>query len=135
MQPDAEQNQNASFVINNACFDVISIIHAKSKALDAYEKYFQDLMADTQLRQILIEIRHDDQRHIARLKNHLGRLLVDGATIGTTDPEQRQKNAGSGATTGPGAVRGDESSQGDFSPPKSTSRTTENMPLGDQSKL
>lgn len=140
MQSDAElnaSNQNASFVINNACFDVISIIHAKSKALDAYEKYFQDLMSDTQLRQILIDIRHDDQRHIVRLKNHLGRLLVDGATVGTSDPAQRQKNAGSGAVSGPGAVQPalGEQAQGDFAPPDSQIQQIAKTPTGDESKF
>ena len=133
MQPDAElnaSNQNASFVINNACFDVISIIHAKSKALEAYEKYFQDIMGDTQLRQILIDIRHDDQRHIARLKNHVGRLLMDGATVGTTDPAQRERNAGSSATQGPGAVKPDECEAGNdsFAPP------AEQQTVADQNK-
>lgn len=135
--PDAEQNasntnQNASFVINNACFDVITIIHAKSKALEAYEKYFQDLMSDTQLRQILIDIRSDDQRHVARLKNHLGRLLVDGSTIGTTDQAQRMKNAGSGATQGPGSLRS-SGAESDFAPPGVGQDAT--TTTGDESKL
>ena len=74
-----EINQNASFVISNACYDIISMIHNKSKALEVYEKYFQDVTGDTQLTQLLIDIRHDEQRHIERLKNHLGRVLTDSS--------------------------------------------------------
>lgn len=102
-------NKNASFVINNVCFDVISIIHAKSKALKAYEKYFSDISSDTQLRQLLIDIRHDDQRHIARLKNHLGRLLQDSS--------QNSQTQDSGTFGGGAAFPAQQSaSQSDFSP-------------------
>lgn len=67
----------SEYPINDAAFDLISIIHEKSKALAAYETYLRDLQCDTHLRQILIEIKLDDRRHIEKLKGHLGRLLVE----------------------------------------------------------
>ncbi len=65
------------FPLNDRTYDLISILHHKSKALAAYETYLADVQADTHLTQILVEIKHDEQRHMERLKAHLGRLLVE----------------------------------------------------------
>lgn len=80
-----EVRDQGSFVLNNACYDVISIIHSKSKALDAYEKYMADFQSDNMLTHLLVEIRHDETRHIEKLKNHLGRLLVNGQNCAAAD--------------------------------------------------
>jgi hypothetical protein len=53
------------------------MLHKKSQALEAYEKFSPDLKSDTQLTQILVEIRHDEMRHIEMLKAHLARLLSE----------------------------------------------------------
>lgn len=65
------------FPLNDPAYDLISIMHHKSKALAAYEGYLADVKADTHLTQILVEIKHDEQRHLEKLKAHLGRLLVE----------------------------------------------------------
>ncbi len=65
------------FPLNDRAYDVISILHHKSKALAAYERYLSDVKADTHLTQIIVEIKHDEERHLEKLKSHLGRLLVD----------------------------------------------------------
>lgn len=76
MTENLEPVSGNEFPLNDAAYDVMTIIQNKSKALKAYECYINDLQEDTQLRQILVEIKHDDQRHIERLKAHLGRLLA-----------------------------------------------------------
>jgi hypothetical protein len=68
--------ENPQFPLNNAAYNVISIIHHKSKAIDAYSRYIDDVQADTSLRQAIISMRHDEQRHIETLKAHLVRLLA-----------------------------------------------------------
>ena len=68
---------NPQFPLSNAAYDLIVILHEKSKALEAYDRYLNDVQHDTSLRQALIDIRHDEQRHIEKLKAHLGRLLTD----------------------------------------------------------
>jgi len=74
----AMMNSNRDrFPLNDPAYDLISIMHHKSKALAAYESYLADVQADTHLTQILVEIKHDEQRHLEKLKAHLGRLLVD----------------------------------------------------------
>lgn len=65
------------FPLTDLAYDLISILHHKSKALAAYEGYLSDVQADTQLTQMLVEIKHDEQRHLEKLKAHLGRLLVE----------------------------------------------------------
>jgi hypothetical protein len=69
--------QHSEYPLNNAAYDVMVIVHEKSKALQAYEHYLQDLQHDTALRQALVQIRHDDQRHIETLMAHLQRLLSE----------------------------------------------------------
>ncbi len=65
------------FPLNDQTYDLISIMHHKSKALAAYEGYLADVQPDTHLTQLLVEIKHDEERHLSRLKAHLGRLLVE----------------------------------------------------------
>jgi len=65
------------FPLNDQTYDLISIMHHRSKALAAYDGYLSDVQADTHLTQILVEIKHDELRHLEKLKAHLGRLLVE----------------------------------------------------------
>ncbi len=64
------------FPLSDQTYDLISIMHHKSKALAAYVGYLSDVQPDTHLTQLLVEIKHDEERHLERLKAHLGRLLV-----------------------------------------------------------
>ncbi len=73
-------NNTERFPLNDQTYDLISILHHKSKALAAYEGYLSDVQPDTQLTQILVEIKHDEMRHLEKLKAHLGRLLVENDT-------------------------------------------------------
>lgn len=68
--------ESPQFPLSNAAYNVIAVIHTKSKAIDAYSKYIDDVQSDTALRQAFITIRHDEQRHIETLKAHLVRLLA-----------------------------------------------------------
>lgn len=73
---DNIDDPTGEFPLNDQAYDVIAIIHKKSEALSAYDKYLSDAQDDNQLRQLLVEIRHDDQRHVERLKSHLSRMLA-----------------------------------------------------------
>ena len=68
--------ESPQFPLSNAAYNVIAVIHNKSKAIDAYAKYIDDVQSDTALRQAIIAIRHDEQRHIETLKAHLVRLFA-----------------------------------------------------------
>ncbi len=70
-----QTQQNAQFPLQDAAYDIIAILHKKSKAIKAYERYLEDFQHDTHLRQALITIRLEEQKHIEMLKAHLSRLL------------------------------------------------------------
>ncbi|MFA6208952.1 MAG: hypothetical protein WCT03_21860 [Candidatus Obscuribacterales bacterium] len=69
-------HHNPQFPLSDAAYDLIVIMYEKSKAISAYEQYLHDVQDDNYLRQALIEIRLDEQRHIEILKKHLPRLLA-----------------------------------------------------------
>ncbi len=64
-----------NFPLDNLTFDLITIIYEKSKALEAYERYIRDAQGDQQVRQVLDQIRNEDQQHIKQLQQHLQRCL------------------------------------------------------------
>lgn len=75
---EPESTPEGPFLIHNAAFNVLSLIYHKSKALQIYDKYAPDFQSDTQLNQLLVQIRFEEQAHIKKLKNHLVRLLQQG---------------------------------------------------------
>jgi ferritin-like metal-binding protein YciE len=88
-------NQNASnpsgnFPLSNLCYDLITIIHAKSKALEAYDKYLQDAQNDNELRQLFEQIRQQDTQQVQQLQQHLGRLL--GQPSGASSSQSAGQN-------------------------------------------
>ena len=65
-----------SFVLDNNTYNVIAILHEKSKALEAYDKYLRDAAQERELRSVLERIRQQDQQSIQQLQGHLARLLA-----------------------------------------------------------
>ena len=66
------------FPLDNNTYNVITVIHEKSKGLEAFDQYLQE--ADENLREIFEEIREQDTRAIEQLQDHLRRLLgAEGA--------------------------------------------------------
>ena len=61
--------------ISSAAYDVIAMIHRKAEIFEDYQRCLDDVRDDTRLTQLIIQMRHDDERHLAQLKAHLGRLL------------------------------------------------------------
>lgn len=64
-----------NFPLDNLTFDLITILHEKSKGLEAYDKYLRDAGNDQQLRQVFERIRDEDTRHIQELSQHLQRCM------------------------------------------------------------
>jgi len=61
------------FPLDNNTYNVITVIHEKSKGLEAFDQYLQE--ADENLREIFEEIREQDTRAIEQLQDHLRRLI------------------------------------------------------------
>jgi hypothetical protein len=68
----------AKFELDNLTYNLITILHEKSKGLEAYSKYMQDAGQDSDVAQIFEEIRDDDRRHIQRLEAALREQLGGG---------------------------------------------------------
>lgn len=64
-----------NFPLDNITFDLITILHEKSKGIEAFDKYLRDAQDDQQLRQVLERVRDEDRRHVQELSQHLQRCL------------------------------------------------------------
>jgi hypothetical protein len=70
--------QNPKFALDNPTYDLIAILHEKSKALEAFDKYLKDFQGDNEIRQELEKIRQDDFNHVQTLERHLQRRFSEG---------------------------------------------------------
>ena len=66
-------SSSSDFPLDNNTYNVITVIHEKSKGLEAFDQYLED--ADEELREIFNEIREQDTRAIEQLQEHLRRLI------------------------------------------------------------
>lgn len=69
----SSSSRGNDFPLDNNTYNVIAVIHEKSKGLEAFDEYLQD--ADEELREIFQEIREQDTRAIEQLQEHLRRLM------------------------------------------------------------
>lgn len=65
----------AEFALDNLTYDIITILHEKSKGLEAYEKYLRDAGQDQELSRLLTQIRDQDRQHCQQLQQHLSRVI------------------------------------------------------------
>lgn len=69
------QTESGKYPLDNLTYDLISIIHNKSEALAAYEKYLQDAQSNERVRRSLEKLRLQDQECVSELCEHLSYLL------------------------------------------------------------
>lgn len=79
--------------LDNLSYDLITIIHEKSKGLEAFDKYLRDAQGNERVRQSLEKIRQQDEQCIQELSAHLGYVLGQGG----------QQSQGSGSSQSAGA--------------------------------
>jgi hypothetical protein len=65
------------FPMDNLTYNVVTILHEKSKGLEAFDRYMQDARGDD-VEDLLMEIREQDERAVEELQDHLHRLLMQG---------------------------------------------------------
>jgi hypothetical protein len=68
--------------LDNLTYDIVTILHEKSQALEAYDSYLEDAKQDPEVVQLLQDIRHHDEDDIQKLRFELGRLLGQTASQG-----------------------------------------------------
>ena len=61
--------------IDNVLYDVVTVLHEKSKGLEAYDKYDRDLQNNNEVKEIFDEIRRNDEQAVQRLQDCLRELL------------------------------------------------------------
>lgn len=74
----AKQNPNqgnrGKFALDNLTYDVITVLHEKSKGLEAFDKYIQDAQSNPEILEIFERMRQQDQELIRELEGHLATL-------------------------------------------------------------
>ena len=78
-------SRSSDFPLDNNTYNVITVIHEKSKGLEAFDQYIED--ADDELREILQEVREQDTRTIEQLQEQL-RRLIGGAEGAESEDEE-----------------------------------------------
>jgi hypothetical protein len=78
-------SRSGDFPLDNNTYNVITVIHEKSKGLEAFDQYLED--ADENLREIFEEIREQDTRVIEQLQEHLRRLMGGSEGAESEDEE------------------------------------------------
>jgi hypothetical protein len=63
-------------------YDVVTVLHEKSKGLEAYDKYMQDMQGNEEVRAIFEEIRRNDEEAVQRLEECLRLLVGQGEESG-----------------------------------------------------
>ncbi len=67
-------SSSGRFPLDNLTYNVITILHEKSKGLEAFDRYLRDARGD-EVADLLEEIREQDERAVEELQDHLRRLL------------------------------------------------------------
>ncbi|MBV9280092.1 MAG: hypothetical protein JOZ41_08435 [Chloroflexi bacterium] len=61
--------------IDNLTYDLITVIHEKSKGLEAYDRYMQDAQGNQQVSGLFQQIRQQDQQAVQQLTQALQQVL------------------------------------------------------------
>ena len=70
--------QKGPLPLDNLSYDLVTILHEKSKALEAYDRYLADAQKDPECLRLLQRIRQEDEQHVTELKRCLARCLNQG---------------------------------------------------------
>jgi hypothetical protein len=77
---NTSQETRGQFPLDNLTYDLITIIHEKSKGLEAYDRYLKDAQGNQQVSQILQQIRQQDTQFIQQLQQQLQQVLSGSPT-------------------------------------------------------
>jgi hypothetical protein len=64
--------------LDDLTYNVITVLHEKSKGLEAYETYIEDASDNEEVRQIFEELRDQDLEAVGRLEECLQQLMGSG---------------------------------------------------------
>lgn len=68
--------------IDNVLYDVVTVLHEKSKGLEAYDKYDRDLQGRSEIKRVFDEIRRNDEQAVQHLQDCLRQLVGQSGQSG-----------------------------------------------------
>lgn len=92
--------KEGDFPVDNLTYDLIAIIHEKSKALEAYHKYVEDAQEHDEILTTLEEIRRQDEECVGELQRHLTQLLNAPRTTSRESTSAASASQGQSGATG-----------------------------------
>ncbi len=106
--PQASEREG-DYPLDNLTFNLITIMHKKSRALEAYDKYIEDAQDNEEISELLEEMRSQDADCVMQLQQHLTRLLTEqseaGSSANRTTPKTNAARAGSTGKGGSSSSR------------------------------
>jgi rubrerythrin len=86
--------------LSNLAYDVIAILHEKSQAIEAYDQYLEDAEENDDVREVLEEIRDQEEQAIHRLEQLLPQVLGGGSEEELESEEEEDESSSSGRRRG-----------------------------------
>src|SRR3712207_7454690 len=83
----ADQQSGGGYPLDNLTYDLLTVIHEKSQALEAYDKYQRDAEGDQEIAQLFQQIRRQDEQVIGQLVQHLSRRLGGQGGASSSDDQ------------------------------------------------
>jgi len=75
--------------LDDLTYNVITVLHEKSKGLEAYEQYIEDAEDNEEVREIFEELRDQDQEAVGRLEEAL-QMLMGAGGLETEEEEDEE---------------------------------------------
>lgn len=76
--------------LDDLTYDVITVLHEKSKGLEVYEQYLEDASQNDEVRQVFETIYEQDQLAVERLEQVLRSLISGGQISGSEGIETEE---------------------------------------------
>lgn len=93
MKQADNKRSSAHYPLDDLTYDVIAMLHHKSKGLEAFEQYLSDAQGNDEVRKTIEKIRSQDEECIGELQRHLLSLL--GQSSQSSMSSRRATSSGS----------------------------------------
>ena len=75
MKNQESSTNTGHYPMDNLTYDLITILHEKSKALEAFDKYFNDARGNERVKNLLERMRNQDRDFVEELQQCLALML------------------------------------------------------------
>lgn len=74
----------SSSPIDDLAYDLVTVLHQKSKALEAYDKYIGDCGGNPEVKQLFEQLKQEDTRAVGMLRDCVAQYLTKEGQQGET---------------------------------------------------